>query len=142
MKDVQSVYIQGACYARQAYIKSYLPLPLEQLPKIKAWEHAFDSVAPQQNTGILSNTNNRIVLEFDPNASEEIKTKQLVLGNCKLMDPKNEKNANFEVVMPKDDKSNYFSCDNVKGQIPAGQELTLAFKFKHPSVDAFIVMHV
>jgi hypothetical protein len=96
-----------------------LPLPKEQLSKIKVWEHPFDNLV-SDSKGILTNTNNQIVLEFDPNASEEIKTATLVLGNCKLLDPKNEKNANFEITMPKDDKLGYFSCDNAKGQVTAG----------------------
>ena len=58
--------------------------------------------------------------------------RKLILGNCKLLDPKNEKNSNFEITMPKDDKFGYFSCDNLKGAMTSGQELIINFKFKHP----------
>jgi hypothetical protein len=43
-----------------------------------------------------------------------------VIGNCKLLDPKNEKNTNYEITMPKDDKFGYFSCDNLKGTLGSG----------------------
>jgi hypothetical protein len=46
--------------------------------------------------------------------------RKLVLGNCKMVDPKNEKNGNFEIIMPKDDKFGYFSCDNLKNVIVSG----------------------
>jgi hypothetical protein len=59
-------------------------------------------------------------------------TRKIVVGNCKLMDPKNEKNGNFEILMPKDDKFGYFSCDNLKSPINGGQELIISFKFKPP----------
>jgi hypothetical protein len=37
-----------------------------------------------------------------------------------MIDPKNEKNGNFEIIMPKDDKFAYFSCDNLKNVIVSG----------------------
>jgi hypothetical protein len=96
---------------------------------------------------IFSNMNNRILLEFhkpkDKNDNHEhCFSRKLVLGNCKLMDPKSEKNATYEIMMPvnksssdkdKDGKdSNYFVCDNLKGQINSGQELVISFTFKPP----------
>lgn len=56
-----------------------------------------------------------------------------------MVDPKNEKNGNFEIIMPKDDKFAYFSCDNLKNVIVSGQETIVNFKFKPPVVDPFIV---
>ena len=43
-----------------------------------------------------------------------------MLGNCKLIDPKKEKNGSFEIIMPKDDKFGFFSCDNLKNAINSG----------------------
>ena len=88
---------------------------------------------------ILSPSNNQIILQFSKNIDEsdisEGQIRKLILGNCKLLDSKNEKNSAYEITMPKDDKFGYFSCDNLKGAVTAGQEITVNFKFKHPQLD-------
>lgn len=40
--------------------------------------------------------------------------------------------------MPKDDKNNYFSCDNLKAAVAPGTETIVTFKFNPPQVDQFI----
>jgi len=52
-----------------------------------------------------------------PTPAERSLKRKLVLGSCKLLDPKLEKPTNFEVIMPKDDR---FSCDNLKGTAAPG----------------------
>ena len=47
-----------------------------------------------------------------------------------------EKNGAYELVAQKDDK--YFECDQPKGSINAGQELTVTFTFKPPSIDTLL----
>lgn len=44
----------------------------------------------------------------------------MIIGNCKLLDNKLEKPSGFDIIMPKDDKSGFFQCDNLKGTISAG----------------------
>lgn len=64
--------------------------------------------------------------------------KRLVIGNCRLMDPKMEKNGAFEITMGKDDKASLFSCDNQKGTVSSQKEEIVTFKFNPPKMDPFI----
>ena len=41
-----------------------------------------------------------------------------------------EKNGNYEIIMPKDDKNNYFSCDNLKGVVTSNKEELISFNYK------------
>lgn len=54
--------------------------------------------------------------------------RRIVIGKCKLLDPKLEKPVNFEVLLNKDDK--FFVCDNVKGTVAPGNEVVVMFTFK------------
>lgn len=42
--------------------------------------------------------NNRIVLEFEK-LKEEDNVRRIIVGSCKLLDPKMEKPVNFEVLL-------------------------------------------
>ena len=59
--------------------------------------------------------------------------RKLIIGNCKLNDAKSEKNGNYEIIMDKD--CNYFTCDNPKGSINSGSEVTITFSYKKPEGD-------
>lgn len=61
-----------------------------------------------------------------------------MLGNCKLLDSKLEKNGNYEVNLARDDKHNHFSCDNPKGIVTGAKEEVVLFKFTPPKMDPFI----
>lgn len=43
--------------------------------------------------------NNKIILEFEK-LKETDNVRKLVIGSCKLLDPKAEKPTNFEVLLP------------------------------------------
>ena len=45
-----------------------------------------------------------------------------MLGNCKMMDPKMEKNAAYEFVPMQgaSAEAKYFECDNLKGALNSG----------------------
>ena len=60
----------------------------------------------------------------------------MIIGNCKLDDNKLEKNGNYEVIMDKD--CPYFTCDNPKGSVNSGQEITITFGYKKPDRDPLI----
>ena len=42
--------------------------------------------------------------------------------------------VNPNIVMPKDDKQNLFSCDKLKGSVNAGTNEIITFTFKPPSI--------
>jgi hypothetical protein len=68
--------------------------------------------------------------------SEKAFKRKIIIGNCKLKDPKLEKNGNYEIIMPKDDI--YFSCDNLKGSLNSGNESIATFTFKKPQSDPLL----
>ena len=68
--------------------------------------------------------------------AEQDRVRKVLIGNCRLMDNKLEKNANFEFVAKKEDK--YFECDNPKGTVNAGQDIQVKFTFKPPSIDPLL----
>ena len=101
------MFIYGSCYPRQAYIKyfdPYLELPnSENLPE-KA-EFPFDLLKSKDEDNIFSLTNSKLILEFKKQANKEDKndlcfSRKIIIGNCKLLDPKMEKNCNFEISIP------------------------------------------
>ena len=67
---------------------------------------------------------------------EKCYKRKIIIGNCKLDDSKLEKNGNYEVILDKD--CPYFTCDNPKGSINAGQELVITFGYKKPERDDLI----
>ena len=79
-----------------------------------------------------NNINEPIITE----ENEKCFKRKLTIGNCKLDDPKNEKNGNYEVFLDKD--CPYFTCDNPKGTVNSGQEIVITFGYKKPSADPLI----
>lgn len=89
----------------------------------------------------------RIVLEYlrdedaanvkdYPHLQEQNRVRKVIIGNCRLLDVKMEKNGNFEFSAGKDDK--YFECDVPRGAVNSGQEQVVQFKFKPPSIDPLL----
>jgi hypothetical protein len=55
-------------------------------------------------------------------------------------DAKLDKAVAYDIVLPKDDRSNYFTCDKLKGTVNAGSNPeVITFTFKPPHVDKNIV---
>jgi hypothetical protein len=79
-----------------------------------------------------NNANEPVITE----ENERCFKRKLIIGNCKLDDPKNEKNGNYEVILDKD--CPYFTCDNQKGSVNSGQEIVITFGYKKPSADPLI----
>lgn len=101
----------------------------------KKFEFPFDQLKLKDEERVYTHLNNKIILEFEK-LKETDNVRKLVIGSCKLLDPKAEKPTNFEVLLPKDDK--YFVCDNLKGAVTAGNETVISFVFKPPQSDPFI----
>lgn len=86
----------------------------------------------------------KITLEFnredetvtDEREKEKMTIRKLLLGSCKLLDVKNEKNGTYDIAPPAGEK--YFDCDNMKGGANGGQEVTMKFTFKPPQIDPII----
>ena len=68
--------------------------------------------------------------------NEKCFKRKIIIGNCKLDDPKLEKNGNYEVFLDKD--CPYFTCDNPKGSVNSGQEIVITFGYKKPDRDPLI----
>ena len=79
-----------------------------------------------------NNNNEPLITE----ENEKCFKRKLTIGNCKLDDPKNEKNGNYEIILDKD--CPYFTCDNQKGSINSGQEIVITFGYKKPNSDPLI----
>lgn len=81
--------------------------------------------------------------EREESQKDECFKRKLVVGSCKLLDPKSEKPTNFEFIMPviiniiqKDDR---FQCDNLKGTAAPGTETVVTFTYKPEPVDPILV---
>jgi hypothetical protein len=73
-------------------------MPTDEEVKRKA-EYAFDSLRLKDENQIYGPNNRTIILEY-PRNSEKTCQKKLVIGSCRLLDNKQEKPTNFEIVLP------------------------------------------
>lgn len=71
-----------------------------------------------------------------PHLQEQNRVRKVIVGNCRLLDVKMEKNGNYECNSGKDDK--YFECDIPRGSANSGQEQVIKFTFKPPSIDPLL----
>ena len=104
-KKVCYFYFSGSCFGRQAYATLYKApaMPEDSQVRQKA-EYAFDSLRVRDEDTVFGPNNKTIVLEFmrptEGQKDEKCLQRKLVVGSCKLLDPKSEKPTNFEVIMP------------------------------------------
>lgn len=63
--------------------------------------------------------------------------RQILLGNCRLIDNKLEKPGNFEINPPAT-ADKYFECDIPKGTVAGGQEQLIKFNFTPPQADEIL----
>ena len=102
---------------------------------------------------IFSPSNSKIMLDFTKIKVEDSKTeaskldpkcfiRKIMVGNCKIYsDAKLEKAVTYDIVMPREDKSNFFTCDKFKGIVAAGtQPEVISFIFKPPSGNETLVI--
>ena len=157
-KTENYILINASSWNRQAYVRKYfIPynIPLEKLLKKEINQVSFNDIYyenPQLNSILINNQytkSSSITLLFkklDDVAitsrninnieMEDCFRQKLIIGNCKLIDSKLEKNINYEVIIPKEDI--YFSCDNPKGSVNSGNEVIVAFNFKKPPPDPIL----
>ena len=149
-KVENKILISAYCWERQVYWKELteIKFPDEKfMSKTIEQDYFVDSLKLKSNSP--SSNNNKITLVFTPetpddsnkenkdtNANEDKERcfkRKIVIGNCKLNDPKSEKNGSYEIILNKDDA--YFTCDNPKGGVNGGTETVISFNFKKPNPD-------
>ena len=65
------------------------------------------------------------------------RVREILLGNCRMLDNKMEKAGNYEITAPAGD-AKYFECDNLKGTVQGGQEQVVKFTFIPPQTDPLL----
>lgn len=141
----KNIYARGWCYPRQLFVREHDPFEWKPFEKLKKkYEDPLKLVSAA--AAVPQVTKQRIVLEFardedisfndTPYEKEKIKFRRIVLGSCKLLDNKLEKNGQYEIAPGKD--AQYFECDQPKGAISPGQEIIVKFTFNHPKVDPLL----
>ena len=153
-KVENKLLISAFCWDRQVYWKELTELVYPDvmfMNKIIEQDIFVDCLKVKTNS--KSSNNEKVLLVFTPdvdgngngddnkennnnntnNKDERCYKRKLLIGNCKLSDPKSEKNGSYEIIMNKDDT--YFTCDNPKGSINAGSEVVISFGFKKPAPD-------
>lgn len=101
------LFLYGSCYPRQVFLRNYQPylaLPKEE-ELIKNLETPFEILKLKDEETVFSQSRNKILLEFskpkDKNDNrEECFSRKMLVGNCKMLDAKLEKNSTFEITMP------------------------------------------
>lgn len=150
-KVENKIFISAYCWERQVYWKELteIKFPDEQFMKKVIEQDIFvDCLKIKSNSP--SSNNDKITLVFAPDLQddsnkENVDTtnkdenkercykRKMIIGNCKLNDPKSEKNGSYEINLNKDDP--YFTCDNPKGGVNGGTETVITFNFKKPTPD-------
>jgi len=103
-KKPNYLYISAASWQRQLYFRELI-IPRfydeQALPKYIEQDYFSDTI------NVKGNTTERIFLEFtkyadnlDKEALERTTKRKIILGNCKMNDPKNEKNGSYEITIP------------------------------------------
>lgn len=148
-KKPNRIFAQAACWQRQLFWRELvIPVfPQESFFKINTEQDLFSDplkINRMNNTNLNPNQNERILLEFVKYNSENLTNEEvekttkrkIIIGNCRLNDPKNEKAGAYEIFMQKDDS--FFTCENLKGSINAGSEVAIAFNLKRPGRDPLL----
>jgi len=86
------------------YFQPYLSIPNEEELK-KNVETPFEILKMKDEETVFSPSRNKIFLEFlkpkdKTDNREACFSRKILVGNCKLLDPKAEKNSIYEITMP------------------------------------------
>lgn len=130
----KKVYLRGQAYHRQFFVREYDPFIWKDNDVLrKKYEEPLKMLNYKESASPSSGTysKQRILLEFArdddiamiENEYEKAKNRvrEVLIGNCKLLDNKMEKAGNYEITPPAGENK-YFECDNLKGTLQAGQE--------------------
>ncbi len=103
--NAKKIYLRGQAYTRQVLIREYTPhewRPLDELKKSydKPLEH-LNPVAVKKQTIMLEYLRDEDAKQYEqsnPFLFEQDRVRQILIGNCRLMDVKLEKNGAFEFI--------------------------------------------
>ena len=104
-KVERMLFIKAACYPRQAYVCYYQPMEFPKSQELdQSIENPLDFIRVKDSSLIIGCEKKIMQLDF-PKVMDRLSTskdsplfeKRIVIGNCKLGDPKLEKQANFEL---------------------------------------------
>jgi hypothetical protein len=143
----KNIYARGWCYSRQLFAREHEPFEWKPFEKLKRkYEDPLKLICAQ--SAVPQAPKQRIVLEFareedinfndTPYEKEKNKFRRIVVGSCRLLDNKLEKNGTYEIAPGPGKDAQYFECDQPKGALGTGQELVLKFTFNHPKVDPLL----
>lgn len=102
-KTERYLYLKGACFPRQAYVVHYKPFEMPKSEELDfKIEQPLDFVRQRDLSFIIGSDLRQIQVAFPKLADRVPKDsplleKRLVVGSCKLADPKLEKPVNFEL---------------------------------------------
>jgi len=148
----QMIYVRGFSYRRQNFIREEDPFKWRDVEYFKSKQYE-ELLALREDSKVVAVSEDEeeakkpksITLEFiradvteelDSEETEKMYTRKVLVGSCKLLDSKLEKNGAYEFNAPAGEK--YFECDNPKGAISGGQEIVVSFKFNPPEVDPLL----
>eukprot|EP00742_Colponemidia_sp_Colp-10_P008825 GILJ01009584.1.p1 GENE.GILJ01009584.1~~GILJ01009584.1.p1 ORF type:complete len:1812 (-),score=327.15 GILJ01009584.1:58-4746(-) len=135
----RTLFLKGSAWNRSPYVVydsiAGVPNMADLARKETERENSFAMVF--EDTSIR-----RLTLKFPKTrvgeASAASNILNLVLGNCKMNNPKDDKSANFDLALEAD-MSKYFSVTPAKGALAVGTETKVAFKFSPPSAGSDIL---
>lgn len=144
-KKPNYIFLSACCWTRQIYVRKFFNpcfYNYEQLKERAVDQQLFKepyAIANIQETLKLifyKYDKEKAILENNQEYLEKITKRKVIIGNCRLIDAKAEKNANFEVVFPVKDE--YFNCETMRGTLNSGVENVIVFTFKKPSQDPIL----
>ena len=103
--NAKKIYLRGQSYTRQVFVREYAPhewRPLEELKSAydRPLEH-LNPIAAQKQTILLEYLRDEDAKEHEeshPFLAEQSRVRSIVIGNCRMLDPKLEKNGAYEFV--------------------------------------------
>ena len=105
-KTERRLWVKGVCYPRQAFVSHFKPFEFPKPNELPATiEKPLDFVRVKDSMHIIGSEVKLILLAFpkltDSQASKDnpLLEKKIVIGSCKLNDPKLEKPVNYELIL-------------------------------------------
>jgi hypothetical protein len=148
----QMIYVRGFSYKRQNFIREEDPFIWRELEYFKSKQYEellalredkepemaleYQEPVKKSKTITLEFIRSDLTEELTDEERQKMFVRKVLIGSCKLLDNKLEKNGAYEFNPPPNDK--YFECDNPKGAIGGGQEVIVSFKFNPPEVDPLL----
>ena len=142
--NAKSIYLRGWAYSRQMFARELEPFEWKETDALKRKYEEPLKMLQQKGASPASGTREKILLQFSRDEDVETiehefeksknRVRQILIGNCRLMDNKLEKAGTYELNPPANAEK-YFDCDAPKGSVAGGQETAIKFMFNPPQQD-------